>query len=202
MARVLLIGAVYYARQVADALVEAGCLTDVLTIRPDQREREPGWQEFGGHVVHHDITTVPYPDLIVVAGWRRLIPANVLAMPRLGTVGFHSAKLPEYPGRAPVPWTLLRGDALAWNTMLFLDGGIDTGDIIDERSTLVMPGTDPWQLYDWVATSSVWMLMEHLPALLEGRAPRRPQDMSRRGPLTTPDGWNLWWLQHQADAFG
>lgn len=192
MARILLIGAVYYARQVADALAESGEMVDVLTIAPEERVREPGWQTFPGHRIHYSLATVPYPELIVVAGWRRIIPANVLAMPRLGVVGFHSARLPEYPGRAPVPWTLVRGDAYAYNTMLFLDAGVDTGDIIDHRTTPVRPGDTPWSLYEWIGQSSVSMLREHLPALLAGTAPRTPQDFSRRGPLTTADGWQRW----------
>ena len=134
---------------------------------------------------HNDVA-----DLIVVAGWRHLIPADVLANPRLGTVGFHSAKLPEYPGRAPVPWTLLRGDSFAYNTMLFLDEGVDSGDIIDERVTAVMGDDTPETLYDWMAMTAVDMLLTHLPALLAGTAPRTPQDQSRRGPLTTKDGWD------------
>ena len=86
------------------------------------------WRQ-DGLVVYDALTELPgrRPDLIVVAGYRRLIPAEVLAMPRLGTVGFHSAKLPEYPGRALVPWTLLRGDEYAYNTMFFLDEGVDSG---------------------------------------------------------------------------
>lgn len=133
-----------------------------------------------------------HADLIVVAGWRHLIPPDVLAIPRLGTVGFHSAKLPEYPGRAPVPWTLLRGDEFAYNTMLYLDEGVDTGDIIDTRRQRIYPSDTPASLYEWMARSSVEMLTEHLPALLAGTAPRHPQAPARRGPLTTVDGWKLW----------
>lgn len=129
------------------------------------------------------------PELIVVAGWRRLIPPEVLAIPRLGTVGFHSAKLPEYPGRAPVPWALIRGDAETANTMLFLNEGVDSGDIIDSRTIPIGPATTAADLNGAMAETSAEMLRLHLPALLAGTAPRTPQDMSRRGPLTTKDGW-------------
>jgi hypothetical protein len=132
------------------------------------------------------------PDLLVIAGYRRLIPPEVLAIPRLGTVGFHSAKLPEYPGRAPVPWTLVRGDTHAYNTMLFLDEGVDSGDIIDQESRPIEPGDTPATLYEWIAESNVRMLLRHLPALKEGRAPRTPQDPALRGPLTSKDGWQVY----------
>jgi methionyl-tRNA formyltransferase len=130
------------------------------------------------------------PDLIVVAGYRRLLPASLVN--RIPTVGFHSAKLPEYPGRAPVPWTLLRGDSHAWNTMLYLDEGVDSGDIIDTRSRAILPGDTPETLYEWVARTDAEMLLANLPGLLDGTAPRKPQDLSRRGPLTPKDGWDRW----------
>jgi methionyl-tRNA formyltransferase len=130
------------------------------------------------------------PDLIIVAGWRHLIPPEVLAI--APTVGFHSAKLPEYPGRAPVPWTLVRGDTHAYNTMLFLDEGVDSGDIIDQESRPIEPGDTPATLYEWIAESNVRMLLRHLPALKAGTAPRTPQDPALRGPLTSKDGWQVY----------
>jgi methionyl-tRNA formyltransferase len=137
-----------------------------------------------------DIARLLLPDLIIVAGWRHLIPPEVLAI--APTVGFHSAKLPEYPGRAPVPWTLVRGDSHAYNTMLFLDEGVDSGDIIDQESRPIEPGDTPATLYEWIAESNVRMLLRHLPALKEGRAPRTPQDPALRGPLTSKDGWQVY----------
>jgi methionyl-tRNA formyltransferase len=128
------------------------------------------------------------PHLIIVAGWRHLIPPDVLAIPRLGTVGFHSAKLPEYPGRAPVAWTHFRGDAEAWTTLFYLDEGVDSGDIIDARAVPI--GYTPAQTYERLAQANVELLMEHLPGILAGTAPRTPQDPAKRGPLTTKDGWN------------
>lgn len=130
------------------------------------------------------------PELIVVAGWRKLVGPDVLN--RAPTVGFHSAKLPEYPGRAPVPWTLLRGDEFAYNTMLYLDEGVDSGDIIDERRMRLVAMDTPETIYKWMAHSAVSMLRKHLPALLAGTAPRTPQDMALRGPVTRADGWQRW----------
>lgn len=145
--------------------------------------------------IDHDVRQIRYiegVDLVVVAGWRRLIPPDVLAVPRYGTVGFHSAKLPEYPGRAPVPWALLRGDEFTENTMLYLDEGVDTGDIIDRRRIALEPDMTPELVYQHMARTAVEMLAEHLPKLLTGTAPRMPQDLSKRGPLTTADGWTKW----------
>lgn len=126
------------------------------------------------------------PDLIVVVGWRRLLPAHVLGW--CPFVGFHSAKLPEYPGRAPVPWTLFRGDAEATTTLFYLDEGVDTGDIIDSASVPV--GYTVAQTYERLAQADIVLLRKHLDGILAGTAPRTPQDPARRGPLTTKDGWD------------
>ncbi len=147
-----------------------------------------------GHLVCHfnDYQNVRdiEPDLIVVAGWRRLIPPDILAV--APTVGFHSAKLPQYPGRAPVPWALLRGDTETANTMFYLDDGVDSGDIIDSRRIPILQTDTPERLYVEMADTLADMLRKHLPGLLDGTALRKPQDASKRGPLTTADGWDLW----------
>jgi methionyl-tRNA formyltransferase len=131
-----------------------------------------------------------YPDgydLVVTVAWRHMVPDAILSAP-LGVVGFHSAKLPEYPGRAPVAWTLLRGDERAYQTMLYLTSEPDAGDIIDERSVPVA-GMTAADINAWCGRASAEMLSHHLSGLRAGTAPRTPQDRSLRGPLTTADGW-------------
>ena len=125
-------------------------------------------------------------DLIVTVGWRHLVPRDILEATPLGVVGFHSARLPEYPGRAPVPWAILRGDEFTANTMLFLTDEPDAGDIIDSR---IIPVTTASEMNRRMGETAAEMLRQHLPALLTGTAPRTPQDRTKRGPLTTADGW-------------
>lgn len=128
----------------------------------------------------------PVADVIITVGWRHFVPPEVVA--RRTVVGFHSAKLPEYPGRAPVPWAILRGDAETANTMLYLTDEPDAGDIIDSRP---IPVTTASEMNRRMGETAAEMLRQHLPALLTGSAPRTPQDRSRRGPLTTANGWSL-----------
>jgi methionyl-tRNA formyltransferase len=164
-------------------------MVNILLIGDVPPQSEAVWEYLSttGHRVTRDLDVARLPDLIIVAGYRRLVPPSILAIPSLGTIGFHSAKLPEYPGRAPVAWALLRGDRTTKNTMLYLDEGVDSGDIIDE---VVIPVTTPERMYHMIARTCVVMLAEHLPAILDGTAPRTPQDPAKRGPLTTKDGWD------------
>jgi methionyl-tRNA formyltransferase len=146
MTRIVFVGAYAYAKQVLNALpvVPMGIVTEP--------PGSPRWQE-----IDHPFA-IPYPnvvaavldiepDLVVVAGWRRLVP--ILAP----TVGFHSAKLPEYPGRAPVPNALLRGDSTITNTMLWLSDDIDSGDIIDEWE-FPLTGRTPDDIYGEIGATS------------------------------------------------
>jgi methionyl-tRNA formyltransferase len=137
-----------------------------------------------------------FPDLIVVVGWTRLLGAELLAIPSRGCVGFHASVLPRYRGRAPVNWAILRGEAEAGNTMMFLDAGADTGDVIDQRRVSIRPDDTCATVYARVAEAGAAMLREHLPAILNGTAPRRPQGRAGDDPLRkrTPEmgitDWN------------
>lgn len=193
MAVVVFVGAYAYAQHVLERLPEPpmGYVTD--------DPGEPRWQRIEPpHAIRYPSVKAACldlaPDLVVVAGWRRLVP--ILAP----TVGFHSAKLPEYPGRAPVANAILRGDRTLTNTMLWLDDGVDSGDIIDEYTISLMADQDavergaPWyrspdELYEAIGRSSAAMLRAHWAGLLDGTAPRRAQDMTLRGPLTPADAW-------------
>ena len=136
------------------------------------------------------------PDLIVVAGWTRLLSAELLAVPRRGCVGFHASLLPRFRGRAPVNWAILRGETVTGNTMMYLDAGADTGDIIDQRAVPIGPGDTCATVYARVADAGAGMLRRHLLALLAGTAPRRAQGppdgppLARRTPAMGITDWD------------
>jgi methionyl-tRNA formyltransferase len=115
------------------------------------------------------------PDLLVVVGWTRLIGSPLLAVPRRGCVGFHASMLPAFRGRAPVNWAILRGEKTTGNTMMLLDPGTDTGDIVDRRAVRIWPDDTCATVYDRIARVGADMLDEHLLSLLGGTAPRTPQ---------------------------
>jgi methionyl-tRNA formyltransferase len=121
------------------------------------------------------------PDLMVVTGWTRLLSAELLSVPARGVVGFHASLLPRYRGRAPVNWAILRGEATTGNTMMYLDAGTDTGDIIDQQAVPIAPEDTCATVYAKVGEAGADMLGRHLRALLDGTAPRRPQ-----GPADSP----------------
>ena len=123
------------------------------------------------------------PDLMVVTGWTRLLSTELLGVPSRGVVGFHASLLPRYRGRAPVNWAILRGATVTGNTMLYLDAGTDTGDIIDQQPVPITLDDTCATVYAKVGEAGAEMLRRHLRALLDGTAPRRPQGPADGPPL-------------------
>ncbi len=128
-------------------------------------------------------------DLIVVAGWTRLVPRAVLALPRHGCVGFHASLLPHHRGRAPVNWSIIRGETETGATMLMLDAGADTGPIVDQRRLTIGANDTCGKVYERVAAAGVAMMRHQLPALLAGHPPLRLQrgDEGDSLPRRTPE---------------
>src|ERR1022692_30241 len=190
--RLVFVGAVHEAEPALAALLNGPAEVAEVVTAPRERGPQPsGYVDLEplaaahGPPVRHcaDINAASevehirrlMPDLIVVVGWTRLLGAELLAVPRRGCVGFHASLLPRYRGRAPVNWAVLRGEEVTGNTMMYLDAGTDTGDIIDQRRVPIGPDDTCAAVYAEVADAGATMLREHLPELLDGTAPRRPQ---------------------------
>jgi methionyl-tRNA formyltransferase len=133
---------------------------------------------------------------MVVTGWTRLLSAELLGVPARGVIGFHASLLPRYRGRAPVNWAILRGETVTGNTMMYLDAGTDTGDIIDQQTVQIALDDTCATVYTRVGEAGAEMLRRHLHALLDGTAARRPQGPGDGPPLPkrTPEmgitDWN------------
>ncbi len=118
------------------------------------------------------------PDWLLVIGLSQLVPADMRALARLGSIGFHPTMLPEGRGRAPVAWTILLDRPAAAN-LFFLTDEADAGDIIAQRPVEVRP--DDYAA-DLIARTNVVledMVADLCPALVAGQVPRTPQDHSR-----------------------
>ena len=145
---------------------------------------------------HVDRIRAMAPDLVLVIGWTQLVKAPLLGIPRHGCIGFHASLLPRYRGRAPVNWAIIRGETMTGNTMILLEDGVDTGDIIAQREIPIGFEDTCATIYERVAASECDMLDEVLPLIRAGRMPRRRQDpalatvMPRRRPEDGLIDWN------------
>jgi len=118
------------------------------------------------------------PDLFVSMYFGKLFKAPLLAVPRLGCVNIHNSLLPRYRGQAPSIWAVANGDTVSGQTMHYLDEGVDTGDIIAQKSCPVTDEDTGYTLGAKLEDLGVALFKEAFPMVLSGNAPRQPQDDS------------------------
>jgi methionyl-tRNA formyltransferase len=119
------------------------------------------------------------PELMVVWSYSMKLPAQLLAIPPLGAVNLHGGLLPEYRGGHVVQWALLNGERESGVTLHYMDEGIDTGPVIAERRFGLEDTDDAESVREKIRTAGSTLLAEWWPRLLDGTAPRVPQDESR-----------------------
>jgi methionyl-tRNA formyltransferase len=137
------------------------------------------------------------PDLFAVVAFGAILKPDLLRVPRLGAINLHGSLLPDYRGAAPVQRALWDGRAWSGVTTLWMDEGIDTGDVILQRWHPIGADDDAGSLASTLAALGAPLLAESLTLALEGRAPRRPQERaagSYAGKLTKRDGELDWTL--------
>jgi methionyl-tRNA formyltransferase len=211
--RVIFVGAVHEAVPALGVLLDSGTeIAEVVTLPTERATSTSGYTDLEPLANAHGIavrrcadinsaesvrhTRELRPDLMVVTGWTRLLSAELLGVPPRGVIGFHASLLPRYRGRAPVNWAILRGEAVTGNTMMYLDPGTDTGDIIDQQTVPITPDDTCATVYARVGEAGAGMLRRNLPALLDGTARRRPQgpgdgpSLPKRTPGMGITDWN------------
>lgn len=119
------------------------------------------------------------PDLLLVAAYGLILPQSVLGIPRLGAINVHASLLPEYRGAAPIHRAILDGRPVTGITIMQMAAGLDTGDILLQRSLAIGIHDTAQSLHDELAAMGGRLLVEALEKLEQGRLVRIPQDHSR-----------------------
>lgn len=115
-------------------------------------------------------------DLFVVTAYGRILPGTLLNLPPLGTINVHGSLLPKYRGAAPVQWAILRGEKETGITIMQMDEGMDTGDILLPRPLAIEPDDTAASLATRMAHLGGQALIEALELLKAGKLPRQKQD--------------------------
>ncbi|NPA30670.1 MAG: methionyl-tRNA formyltransferase [Chloroflexi bacterium] len=118
------------------------------------------------------------PDLIVVAAFGQILKPEVLQLPTYGCLNVHASLLPRWRGAAPIQYALLHGDAQTGVTIMLMDEGLDTGPILSQRATTILPEDTAASLGQRLAQLGAELLLDTLPPYLEGQLEPRPQDES------------------------
>ena len=116
------------------------------------------------------------PDCLVVVAYGRILPQEILDVPPRGCVNIHGSLLPRYRGAAPIQWSVIRGETVTGVTSMFMDAGMDTGDIIDTLITPIGENETAGELFERLAPLGARLLSTTLAAIADGTVTRRPQN--------------------------
>jgi len=119
------------------------------------------------------------PDIIVTAAYGQLVPAPLLQAPRYGCINVHASLLPKYRGGAPIHWAIIRGEKETGITLMYMMERLDAGDIIAQQAVPINPDDTVGTLHDRLKEAGARLLVETLPALLDGAVKAVPQDESQ-----------------------
>jgi len=148
------------------------------------------------------------PDLIVVAAYGQILPTALLELPPHGGLNVHASLLPQYRGAAPIQWALLDGQTETGVTIMKMDAGLDTGDILTQVRTPIAPSDTAETLHARLAQLGAELLVETIPGYLAGAIAPQPQPstgVSYARKIVRDDGrldWNrtALELEHQVRA--
>jgi methionyl-tRNA formyltransferase len=119
------------------------------------------------------------PELIVVAAFGQILRQNVLDLPRCGCINVHASLLPRWRGAAPIQAAILHGDTRTGVTIMCMDAGVDTGDMLSQRVVEILPDDTAGSLSPRLAQAGAELLLETLPGYLDGSISRQAQDHSQ-----------------------
>ena len=115
------------------------------------------------------------PDVICVVAYGKILPKEILDIPKYGCINVHASLLPKYRGAAPIQWAILNGDKETGITTMYMDVGMDTGDMILTEKVQIGENETTGELWDRLAKIGGKLLVETLKQIENGTAPRIPQ---------------------------
>ena len=116
------------------------------------------------------------PEVIVVAAFGQILPKAFLEIPALGCINVHASLLPKYRGAAPIQYSIIEGEKETGITIMHMDVGIDTGDMILQAAIPISPEETGGSLHDKLASLGADLLLEALDKIADATAVRIPQD--------------------------
>ena len=115
------------------------------------------------------------PDVICVVAYGKILPKELLEIPKLGCINVHASLLPKYRGAAPIQWAVLNGDKTTGITTMYMDEGMDTGDMILKEEVEIGKDETTGELWDRLAVIGGNLLVKTLQLIEKGEAPREKQ---------------------------
>lgn len=136
------------------------------------------------------------PDCIVVAAFGQILKKEILTLPQYGCINIHASLLPKLRGAAPIQWAVIQGDEKAGVTTMWMDEGLDTGDMLLKKEVILDPQETGGSLFDKLSFCGCELILETLEALENGTAVRIPQTgETSYAKILTKDLGNINWTR-------
>ncbi|MGL4345755.1 MAG: methionyl-tRNA formyltransferase [Cellulosilyticaceae bacterium] len=129
----------------------------------------------GDEVFYENIKTLN-PDVIVVVAFGQILPESILNIPRFGCINVHGSLLPAYRGAAPIQWSIINREPITGVTIMYMDKGMDTGDMLLKREMPIVAEDTYKTLHDKMMVVGADALKEALPTIFAGGEGRQKQD--------------------------
>lgn len=122
------------------------------------------------------------PDIIVVVAYGKILPKEIIDIPRLGCVNVHGSLLPKYRGAAPIQWSVINGDTVTGITTMYIGEGMDTGDMLLKQEVVIEPNDTYGTLYEKLKNIGASLIVKTLDDL-ENITPEKQTDDYTMAPM-------------------
>lgn len=140
------------------------------------------------------------PDVICVVAYGKILPKEVLDIPKLGCINVHGSLLPKYRGAAPIQWAVLNGDKITGITTMYMDVGMDTGDMILKEKVEIGEDETTGELWSRLSKIGGELLVKTLQKIEDGTAPREKQgDEYTLAPMLSKEMAKIDWENKAAE---
>ena len=136
------------------------------------------------------------PDLIVVVAFGQILSKAILDIPQLGCINVHASLLPKYRGAAPIHWSIINGETKTGITTMYMDVGLDTGDMILKEEVSISAKMNTGELHDTLMNIGAKTLLQTIKQIAEGSVVRNKQNDAKASyaPLLTKELERINWL--------
>lgn len=214
MLRVLFMGTPDFARDSLEAIYNAGHNILAVVTNPDKPKGRgmkmiaPPVKEFA---IEHNLKVYQpgkvkgneeflqeikdmNPDLICVVAYGKILPKEILDIPPYGCINVHGSLLPKYRGAAPIQWAVLNGDTITGVTTMYMDIGMDTGDMILKEEVTIGDNETTGELWERLSKIGGKLLVKTIKQIQEKTAPRIPQgDYYTMAPMLSKEMSKIDW---------
>jgi len=149
----------------------------------------------------HDLISGLSPDMICVVAYGKIIPWNILDVPKYGCVNVHASLLPKYRGAAPINWAIIKGEKITGITTMLMDEGMDTGDILLKAETGISKNITSVELANVLSVQGADLLLRTISKIEEGSIKPQKQDNRKASyaPLLKKEHGIINWAENSED---